>query len=303
MRKTQQFNSIDPRHRVVLVFEALEHPEQPADMDMWCCKLLDIYKLRAKFKEECGRNWSIKFREAYPLYSKLLAVYEDDSVNSIKHAIEAALLTNVDCGAIAEELCIPEADPLFLSMYREMFYDVRHIVGNPVAEFKYIVSPALSQDSDRLALGTVWKLLALAGGMPALKRKGFGTEAPKAEDIMHILQLASFRNCSMILKYINTGTEFFKDNPAAATALSCIADFDSIRGPARRLDYFAELSAVAKNNLSVLLSSDLRLLSVDDGEVLKRVSLDGSFNPDAGNTIETISHVNFLDTEESENDA
>lgn len=303
MRKTAQFNNTDPRHRVVLVHEVLEHPDSNITLDMWSSKLRDMYLLRDKFKSKHGKTWHLRFRESLPLYSKLLDVFEDNASGSLKHIVEAALLTGIDCKTISSDLNIPEVDPMFLSLYRELFYDVRDVLGNPVAEFRYIISPLLGKDSDKLALEAIWKLLALAGGTATLKRKGFGTEAPKAEDIMYILQLASFRNCSMILKYVNIGTEFFKDNPTAAAALSCIADFDSVRGPARRLDYFAELSAVAKNNLSALLSSGLKLINAPEDEIIKLVELDGAFNPGSGNKIETVSHVNFLDMEESESDA
>ena len=303
MRKTAQFNDINPRHRVILVHEALEHKDAHVCMDDWCVKLRGMYLLRDKFKKHYGKSWHLRFKEDYPLYSKLLDVFEDEKPGSLKHIIEAALLTAADCSRIAEELSMPEVDTLFLSIYRQLFYDVKNVLGNPVTEFRYIIAPLLSKDTDQLALDAIWKLLALAGGLATLKRKGFGTEAPKAEDIMYILQLASFRNCSMILKYVNVGSEFFKDNPAAAAAMSCIADFDSVRGPARRLDYFAELSAVAKNNLSSLLSSGLKLINVPESEVLRLAESDGVFNTATIGAIETTSHVNFLDIKESESNA
>jgi hypothetical protein len=91
---------------------------------------------------------------------------------------------------------------------------------------------------------------------------------------------------------------FFEDNPAAMHVLSTLAEFDGIRGNGRRMDYLAEVSSVAKNNLSALLSSSLKLLNVDADEVASLAELDGQFCTDANSSIEYHKHINFLDNNE-----
>ena len=298
MRKTTTGGEVDPRHRVKKVLLKLEHPETSAQLDDWDAKLLCIYKLRAMFRDKYPKTWHTEFSESYPLYASLLDVYEDTTTGGDKDIIESALLASLDCKAIADELHEEKFSPMFLGLYRTLFYDVLKVLGNPVSEFKAIIAPITQADSDKLAVGAIWKLLALLGGLPVLTRKGFGTDALKAEDLAYLLQLAAFRNCSMILKYANKGLPFFEDNPAAMHVLSTLAEFDGIRGTGRRMDYLAEISTVAKNNLSVLLSSSLRLLSVDTATAAELSEVDGQFRPDADSSMEYHKHINFLDNNE-----
>jgi hypothetical protein len=302
MRKATTGGAVDPRHRVKKVLLKLEHPETSVQLDDWDAKLFCIYKLRDTFKSKYPKTWHTEFLESYPLYASLLDVYEDTTTGGDKDVVEAALLASLNCDSIANELREEKFSPLFLGMYRTLFYDVLNILGNPVSEFKAIVAPLTQVDSDKLAVGAIWKLLALLGGLPTLARKGFGTAAMKGEDLAYLLQLAAFRNCSMILKYANKGLPFFEDNPAAMHVLSTLAEFDGIRGSGRRLDYLAEISSVAKNNLSVLLSSSLKLLNADPTVTAELTVADGRFNPEAATTIEYHEHTNFLNNDNEVSD-
>lgn len=295
MRKTQTSVSLDPRHRVLRVTLKLKHPDTSIQLDQWEKKLINIYKLRSVFKDKYPKIWHTEFEQSFPLYSKLLDVYEGSEPGGDKDVIESALLSGVKCDEIVDKLNLSKFDPLFLALYRDLFYDVLPILGNPVAEFQFIVSPILRAGTNKLPIGAIWKVLALVGGISALRRKGFGTEPMKAEDISYLLQLAAFRNCSMIMQYTTSGMSFFEDNPGALAILNTLADFDGIRGTGRRIDFLAEVSDVAKNNISVLLSENLKLLSTSDDIVESLVGLDGAFNVDKGNTIERHEHVNFLD--------
>lgn len=295
MRKTGHIEAFDPRHRVRKVTIKLEYPETSTELDVWDTKLLNMYRLRTLFRGKYPKTWHAEFKEAYPLYTQLLDVYEDAATGGDKDLIEAALLAKLDCAKIVEELDLQKYNANFLALYRELFYDVRGILGNPVAEFQFIIAPLTQADSNKIAVGAIWKVLSLVGGLSALKRKGFGTDALKAEDLSYLLQLASFRNCSMILQYSVKGSALFEDNPAALQLLTTLADFDSIRGPGRRLDYLAEVSAVAKNNLSTLLCGDLKLLNVTDDVVAALSEADGAFNTNNTDYIERTEHINFLD--------
>ena len=187
MRKTPTKDALDPYRHVRIVQHKLKYPESSTVLGEWESKLLSIYKVRNSFKKKYPDTWSVEFAEAYPLYFNLLSVYEDQGSGGDRDLVEAALLTSVDCDAIADGLHITKFSSLFLSMYRQLFYDVSRILGNGVSEFQYIVKPLLKADSDNIAVGAVWKILALIGGIPTLARKGFGTEALKAEDMAYLL--------------------------------------------------------------------------------------------------------------------
>lgn len=295
MRKSGNTDKLNPRHRVLKVNRTLQGSLSVDRLDQWERKLYDMYKLRSLFKDKYPNTWWEEFSYSYPLFCSLLDVYEQTSDGGSKDVLEAALLASIDCSNICRELDIEEFSPLFLTLYRELFFDVVPILGNAVNEFKYLISPMIHEDSDRLHIGSLWKLLALLGGLSTLKRKGFGTEAIKAEDLAYLLQLAAYRNCSTLLQYVSKGLPMFEQNPAAASILSTLAEFDGIRGAGRRLDYFAEVSAVAKNNLSVLLSNDLRLLSAPTERVAELSVLDGVFNTGREDIIERTNHINFLE--------
>lgn len=297
MKKTLHKNYIDPYHRYLKAKSIIDNGGINTPIkDIWVDKLVNILILRDEFKKKYNATYMDHFSEKFPLYANLIEAFEDTRAGGDRDLLEASFLASLDCAKIAESLNTERFNSLFLSLYRELFYDVREILKSSSQLFQYIIQPITQADSDKLAIGHIWKLLALTGGLTALKRKGFEADAIKAEDLAYLLQIASFRNCSMLLQYSSLGKSFFIDNPAAATALTALSDFDGIRGPGRRVDYLGEVSAVAKNNLSNLLKNEIKLKSIPEKIVEKLTELDGVFSLDNSEVFEQIEHITCIDT-------
>jgi hypothetical protein len=299
-RGQKEFN---PRHRweAAMCIVKQQLVDDPRLQDPWVAKIVGMLQLRAKFREEYGATGDSKFECRYPLYASLLTAVEDTTTGGDRDMLEAALLCSADLAAIHGSWRHPRFDSLFLGAYRRLFFDVVPMMQDPGLVFQHILAPMVAADSDKLAIGHIWKILALAGGFSLLKRKGFGSEPIKAEDIERLLQLASFRHCSSILQYTAAGTKFFAENPAAMMSINALTAFDGIRSSRRRPDYIAELDSVAKNNFNTLLQSELKLLSVPDEAIRKLVEFDGQFRPEAGvDVIETCEHVTFINNEDTQ---
>ena len=289
----------NPYHRWEAAIRIVKYnsEDDPQLADPWVRKIVSMLRLRDKFKQEFGITGDIRFEQKYPLYASLLGAVEDTNVGGDRDMLEAALLSTADLSELSKNWKHPRFDSLFLGAYRKLFFDVLPAFTDPGLLFQYIIAPMAAADSDKLAIGHIWKILALSGGFSLLKRKGFGTEPVKAEDIERLLQLASFRHCSTMLQYTASGRRFFEDNPAAALAINSLTTFDSIRSSKRGPDYIAELSNIAKNNYNSLLQGELKLLTVPDSEIRRLVEFDGQFCPQEEGIIEITSHVTFINNE------
>ena len=298
MRKTKSRREFDPYHRYESAMRRILSKKDAADIkDSWERKLYQILRLREAFKKEYADDYALKFEQRFPLYAGLLSAFEDTRIGGDRDLIEAMLLCSLDINKTAAEFRHPRFDSMFLSLYKKLFYDITPALLNSADRFQAIIRPMLSADSDRLAVGHIWKILALAGGSSLLLRKGLGTESLRGEDIEQLLQLSGFRHCSTMLQYTNQGSAFFKDNPGVAVMLNSLTDFDSIRGSGRRADYLAEISNVAKNNFNSLLKGELKLLAVPDNDVLRLAEFDGQFSPDVAGAMEITKHVTFISNE------
>lgn len=298
MQKTKTRHSFNPYQRYENAMRRiLSKSDTGKGRDPWEDKLVSMLKLREAFKKQYQESYTIEFAEKFPLYSALLTAFEDTRIGGDRDLLEAMLLCSLDLSKLHESFNHPRFDAMFLGVYRKLFYDVTNVLLNVADIFQMIIGPMLSADSDKLAVGHIWKILALAGGASLLKRKGLGTESLRGEDIEHLLQLSGFRHCSTMLQYTSQGSAFFKDNPGVAVMLNSLADFDSIRGSGRRTDYLAEISNVAKNNFNSLLRGELKLLAVPDNEVMRLTEFDGQFRPDVAGTLEITEHLTFISSE------
>lgn len=302
MRKTNKKSDFNPYHRYENAMRRISSKDSTPSTDIWENKMYDILKVREIFKNKYKDNYLVHFESKCPLYASIITAVEDTRIGGDRDLLEATLLCGADLNKIATELNHPRFDSLFLGLYKKLCYDVTPVLCSPALIFQYIISPMTGADSDKLAVGHIWKVLALAGGINLLKRKGLDKTPIKAEDIEYLLQLASFRHCSSLLQYTASGSKFFENNPAAAMAITALADFDSVRSSGRRLDYIGELSSVAKNNFNNILNSELKLLSVPDDVVSKLVEFDGTFRPDISDALEYSKHVTFIDNEDIEDD-
>lgn len=302
MLKTGTKAKFYPYQRYENALRVYKSGEGEPSLSVWESKILDILRIRSKFKERYANNYLKHFEDKYPLYASLITAFEDDKIGGDRDVLEAVILSSLDTEKIEQHWKHPRFDSRFIALYRTLFYNVVNILGTHALEFQYIIAPLLTKDSNRLAVGAVWKILALVGGIDLLCRKGFGNSAIKGDDIEHLLQLAGFRHCSTLLQYTAEGKAFFEENPAAALALNSLATFEGVRGNGRRSDYIAELSSIAANNFNTLLSGEFKLLSVPDTEIMKLVEYDGQFRPDITNTLEYNNHITFIDNEDRDDD-
>ena len=303
MQTSVKGSALNPYHRIQAAKELSKSDGTTHIKDQWVKKLLGMLKLREQFTKEYKDQGGSVFEEKFPFFANLLNAYEDDRNGGDRDLLEASLLCTVDYKAIADALNNPKFTPAFLAVYSALFFDIASAIGNPSMEFQLFIKPMLNANTDKLAIGHIWKLLALKGGLPLFIRKGVGTAPIRAEDIEHLLQLAGFRHCSNLLQYVSMGSAFFKDNPTAAVALTSLADFDSIRSSSRRPDFLATISDVSKNNFSSVLSGELKLISAPAETIKKLIDIDGTFSPDAPGGVEYMKHLTFIseDTDNEDN--
>ena len=294
MKKTLYGNVFNPYWRYEEAVKLCKDSKACGSRDLWVRKLCSILKLRDKYRKRYKQNASIKFSEKYPLYASLLDAFEDSSIGGSRDLLEAALLCSADVAEIAAKIDNDKYDSLFFGLYKQLFFDVSKVRGNRIAEFQCFIVPMLSADAKKMAMGHIWKLLALTGGLNLLVRKGLGTEALGGEDVDHLLQLAAFRHCSELLKYCSGGSDVFKENPIAASVLTTFSDLQAVRSRGRRSDWLAQVKDVVRNNINTLLSGSLKLLSAPVKEKLLMLGeLDGQFCPDVKETLEITQHCTY----------
>ena len=213
-----------PRGRFYRARFELDNPEAQCSPDVWVIKLKQMLKQRELYTPA-------EYMEVNPLYHGLLSVFENDSLRSGKHMLEAMLITDTDFDTIAAKLEDPTIpDGLVVGLYHELFYNIRPYVTSVPMMYRYVVQPLLNCNGTTLPLGELWKLLAYCGGMDVLEASGFGTRPLNSEDLAYLLQLGGYRNAAMMLKYISDGDEFVRDNPTAAQLILGLNELDSSRG-------------------------------------------------------------------------
>lgn len=299
MKQTLTRKKFNPYYRIEEARAIIKSNRQASD-DIWVNKLVDILRLRDTFKQEYTDDYQTYFEEKFPLYADLLNAYEDTRIGGDRELLEACMLANGDCGEISEYLDNPRFTPHYLMLYRQLFYAVDLTISNKASIFQNIVAPILKSNGSKLAVGVIWKLLALVGGLSLLFNKGLGTTAIRIEDMEYLMQLTCMRHLSTMLQYASSGVEFFEENPAAAMTLSALAEFDGLRGSGRRTDYIANITDVSKNRFSNVLSGELRLISAPNDILIKMSEVDGTFEPALEGAMEVTKHLTFI--EDNNND-
>ena len=303
MKKAQSGSKLNPYWRFEEAVQCVRKPAC-APSDIWVRKLCAILRLRDKFRVKYKDESSFRFAERFPLYSDLLAAFENTTPGGSRDLLEAVLIASPDFKMSAKTLDHPRFDSLFIGLYKQLFFDLSYIAGNRIAEFQCFITPMLEANSSKIAIGHIWKLLALTGGMPLLMRKGLGTEVIGGEDVNYLLQLAAFRHCSEIMRYASIGSDLFKENPGTAPLLATLADMHTVRGRGRRNDWLAEIKEVVRNNINTLLSGELKLLSAPaKDKLLKLAEIDGQFCPQLEETMETTKHIIYTDGESEKSNA
>lgn len=238
-----------PRGRVYRARFEIANPNVSQSDDVWVIKLKQLLKQRDLYE-------SSEYMELCPLYYSLLSMFEDDGPRSSKHMLEAMLITGEDFDKIAEKLEDPAIpDGLVAGLYHELFYNIRPYLNSVPMMYRYVVQPLLNCNGNRLPLGEIWKLLAYCGGMEILEASGFGTRPLTSEDLAYLLQLSGYRNAAMMLKYINEGSDFLKDNPTGAQLVLGLTELDMTQGrgtPSRNKYGFKQVTEIKNDYANAL---------------------------------------------------
>jgi hypothetical protein len=201
--------------------------------------------------------------ELCPCYHTLITTFENDSLRSAKHMLEAMLVTGEDFDIIANKLEDPAfADGLMVGLYHELFYNIRPYLSSVPMMYRYVVQPLTNCNGSKLPLGEIWKLLAYCGGMDVLEASGFGTRPLNAEDLAYLTQLGGYRNAAMMLTYIAEGEAFAKDNPIAANIVLGLAELNQNRtgGDIRDKFGFKKLEVKQSSELCQSLTGLFRMV-------------------------------------------
>jgi hypothetical protein len=234
-----------------------------------------------------------KFSREWPLFDLLFTTFEGDGVGCDKDVIEAALIASDDSKEISETLKKDGFTASFIDLYSKFFYDLTHIRNNDVKFAQYILLPILRNNTDELAIGAVWKLLASSGGLPMLVEKGFKAAAIRPEDISYLLQLTCMRNCSMLLQYASQGRAMLAEQPGVQSFMTTLSDFDGVRGSDRRPDGFAVTTGMNRNIYNSMLSAGIKLISAPDEISSELLLADGAFHPDLSGAQEYSKHTDL----------
>lgn len=290
MKSTEHKRFQGPYGRYFRAVFEIEHPEVPKTEDPWVRKLKSIISTRNCYMEDKAAN---KFMSDFPLFYELFSVFEDNKAGSDKELLEACLVSGSSFEEISKALNIPRFTSLFIGLYHELFYNVRPILSNDILFQQHVVLPLLRKDTDNVAIGAIWKMLSRAGGLPLLIEKGMGSSAIRAEDISYLMQLCSYRNCTMMLKYASSGLTMLADYPNVNVVFDRLSDFDSIRGYDRRPDGFAKLTGVSDNIFNDMLNAGIKLLSMPESLQESVFLADGVFNPEMKEAIEKPEHTSI----------
>ena len=245
----------------MIAVEAVKEGDLPLDADPWTQRLYDILMLRKQYQDKGKIK---EFRKNWPLFSLLLSTFEATGIGNNREVLEAALIASDNSDEVAELINKKGFTTSFINLYKKFFYDLSEIRGNAVKFAQYIIIPLLQADTNKLAVGALWKLLACSGGVKLLVEKGFRSAAIKPEDISYLLQLTCIRNCSMLLQYAAQGKDMFIEQPNVQAFLLTLSDFDGIRGPERRADGFAIERGVNRNIYNSMLNEGVKLIHAPD---------------------------------------
>jgi len=272
-------------HRAV--FE-LEHPEYSRSSDIWVRKLVNMLEHRKQYTDR------YRYQDEWPLFARLFDVFENDAVNSIRWMIEALLLTEADYAQLEQVLGNDARfNRVFLALYHELFYHIRPYQHNSAAMNRFVMLPIMQYNGAKLAIGHIWKLLAHAGGLNTLVRKGFGNEPFTAEDLDYMIHLGCMRNCTMMLNYTASGSAFLEDSPATTAMLEKITEFESSRNPNRQQNGFKEIEEKTETAYGTLLDGLVTLIKKPRQLSEALVSTNGSFMPELPEAVEKCTPTTY----------
>ena len=264
--------------------------------DMWVVQLKHILKTRKAYKDDY-----VSFYEGFPLYARLLNIFESTGEGTLRGLVEALLLTGAPLSQCALFTKQAGLDEFSLGLYKELFFNINGLRDNIVDMQRYILIPMLAANSDRVQLNAIWKLLAFCGGLTTLIKKGFGTEPFTPEDIDYLLHYGSLRNCSLLLSYISDGAAFIERFPSSTALLEQITTFEMARNVKDRglgglksvvmVDAGTEMSKALANTISMIKS--IPEMSEED------IALSGVYHPENPHCVEECKYIEYVNNDDN----
>ena len=282
-------------HRAVYEFK---HPDYPRSSDPWVRKLCAMIEQRESYgsdRERYALDW--------PLYARLFDTFEDVRVGSTKEMIEALLLCTRESvdeqgNTYTEPLDYSELtdvfgqderfNEFFLGLYQELFYNIRKLQENDIFAMKYVLLPIMTSSGSKLAVGAIWKIVAHAGGIEALRRRGFSTDPIAPEDLDYLFHMLSIRNCTTMLSYISNGASMIENSPGVAQLITALTTLESERAPHRRNDGFRRRASSKPSMASSLLLDFVKLIKEPVAYAEDALLGEGTFRPTDTDSVETI---------------
>lgn len=271
-----------PRRHLEQARYELKHEDITPSDNVWVKKIKQMLSQRDSYDDQAI------YAAENPIYSYLLAIVEDDRVNSVKHMVEAFLLTEWTFQQISDRLMPMNKmfNPFFIALYHDLFYNIRCYENDEIAMYRYVIQPMLQYDSDKLAMGHIWKLLAYRGGSKLLLDVGLGSKPFSPDDVDYLLHLSSMRSASMILKYASGGLNAFgEDTALASNVMGVIYKYESNRSLDRDDQGFKAIVDTSASEYSSALSDVFKkVVHIEPTE--EKLLADGKFDVNNEEAIE-----------------
>ena len=282
-------------HRAVY---EIENANAVQSEDIWVIQLKHILNTRKAYKTDY-----VSFYEGWPMYAKLLNIFESTGVGTLRGLIEALLLSGAPLQHCSHFTTEAGLDEFSLGLYKELFFNIEPYRNNIVDMQRYVLIPMLANNSDKLQLDTIWKLLAFCGGLETLIRKGFGTDPLSPEDIDYLLHYGSLRNCSLLLSYISDGAGFVERFPNIQAMLNNITMFELSRNVKDRgLGGLKSIQVVdAGTEMSRALADTIKMIKTIPEYTDELINVSGTYRPELAMCVEECNHVEYVNNDTENN--
>ena len=266
--------------------------------DIWIVQLKHILNTRKAYK-----NDYVSFYEGWPLYANLLNIFESTGIGTLRGLIEALLLTGVPLTGCAQFTKEAGLDEFSLGLYKELFFNIDSCKNNIVDMQRYVLIPMLANNSDKLQLDTIWKLLAFCGGLETLVRKGFGTEPLSPEDIDYLLHYGSLRNCSLLMSYISDGAAFVERFPNIQTMLNNITMFELSRNVKDRgIGGLKSIQTIdVGTEMSRALADTIQMIKTIPPMTEDMINISGVYRPELDVCVEECQFTEYVNNDVNNN--
>lgn len=269
------------RHLEQAIYELKNDSVKPSN-NVWVKKIKQLYQQRDSYHDQAVYAYE------NPIYHALLSIVDDTRPTSIKHILEAFLLTELTLSQIAERLMPTNKmyNPFFIGLYHDLFYNIRSYENDEIAMYRYVIQPMLTYNSSSIAVEHIWKLLAYRGGSKLLIDVGLGNKPFSADDVDYLLHLTSMRSASMIMRYASQGIDSFgEDSAMASNVMGVIYKYEANRSLDRDTQGFKAITDTSASEYSSALTNVFKkVVHIEPTE--EKLLADGKFDVNNADAIE-----------------